>query len=333
MTSLRFRIVALATLGFCATAPRAAAANQDFVTFSDPLEHAFTLEVPAGWPVRGGMFRLGYSDYRPMVALRSPDGKSEIRLSDVAVPAYAVPNSLHGEGNLDDLGAQAQLIFARYRSGQEYASLYALTRFKSDCSRLTPVKSDWKPTDTGKGQSGSVAFRCDGKGGARVAYVYAKTLLAPPSLWQVVSLASYLAPAGNVGTVQAIIQHCAATFKLEPAWIAYQQSMDAKGLTYQVARQRQRMQELGQQVAAFQSQMRAMQAQVNSFERGQQARQSQFEGFDKAINGITPTTDPLNGETRDVWTGPHNGYWVNGAGTLVNSDSSPGAGFHQLQPR
>jgi hypothetical protein len=108
--------------------------------------------------------------------------------------------------------------------------------------------------------------------------------------------------------------------------------MDAQGLRYQVARQRERMAELGQQVAAFQSRMHAMQDQVNAFERGQSARQAQFEGFDNAINGITPTTDPLDGETRDVWTGPHNGYWVNGSGTIVNSANSPGSGYRQLQP-
>jgi uncharacterized coiled-coil protein SlyX len=156
--------------------------------------------------------------------------------------------------------------------------------------------------------------------------------LNQPPLWQVTSLVSFLAPANRVASVEAIIAHAASTFKLEPAWIAYQQKMDAQGLRYQVARQRERMAELGQQVAAFQSRMHAMQDQVNAFERGQSARQAQFEGFDNAINGITPTTDPLDGETRDVWTGPHNGYWVNGSGTIVNSANSPGSGYRQLQP-
>jgi hypothetical protein len=331
MMSLRRRIVA-AAVALSLIAPSGVAADPAYVTFSDPFEHAFTLEVPAGWSVRGGLFRLGYSDYRPMIALQSPDGRTDIRLSDVAVPSYAVPDSLHAEGTVDDLGAQAQLVFARYRSGQEYAALYALTRFKASCARLTPLRNSWRPAVPGKGLSGSVTFRCDGRGGPRTAYVYAKTLLTPPSLWQVVSLSSYLAPPGSVRMVEGILLHCASTFRLEPAWIAYQKDMDSKGLTYQIARQHERMNELGQQVAAFQSRMRAMQDQVNSFERGQAARESQFEGFDNAINGITPTVDPLNGETRDVWTGPHGGYWENGAGTIVNSSTSPGAGYHQLQP-
>jgi uncharacterized coiled-coil protein SlyX len=330
MTFVRSSIVAVAALALLAGG-RGAAADQSYVSFTDPLERAFVLDLPTGWPARGGMFRLGYSDYRLMIALRSADGESDIRLGDVAVPSYALPTSTHGEGEPDDLGAQAQLIFARYRSGGDYATLYALTRFKKSCTRLVPLKNAWKPVVGGKGVAGSVTFRCDGSGGTRTAFVYAKTLNQPP-LWQVTSLVSFLAPANRVASVEAIIAHAASTFKLEPAWIAYQQKMDAQGLRYQVARQRERMAELGQQVAAFQSRMHAMQDQVNAFERGQSARQAQFEGFDNAINGITPTTDPLDGETRDVWTGPHNGYWVNGSGTIVNSANSPGSGYRQLQP-
>ncbi len=44
--------------------------------FQDPFEHAFTIEVPQGWTVKGGLFRVGYSDYRPMLDLQSPDGKA-----------------------------------------------------------------------------------------------------------------------------------------------------------------------------------------------------------------------------------------------------------------
>jgi len=48
------------------------------VKFEDPFEQAFTVEVPQGWTVRGGLFRLGYSDYRPMIDLVSPDGSINI---------------------------------------------------------------------------------------------------------------------------------------------------------------------------------------------------------------------------------------------------------------
>jgi hypothetical protein len=40
----------------------AAAQTVTWTKFEDPFERSFSLEVPAGWTVRGGLFRLGYSD-------------------------------------------------------------------------------------------------------------------------------------------------------------------------------------------------------------------------------------------------------------------------------
>jgi len=47
------------------------------------------------------------------------------------------------------------------------------------------------------------------------------------------------------------------------------------------------------------------------------------------LTGITPTEDPP--EIGDVWTGSKSGYWINGPGQVINSDSSPGAGCQQLR--
>ncbi|MBC5799922.1 MAG: hypothetical protein GIX03_15680 [Candidatus Eremiobacteraeota bacterium] len=108
--------------------------------------------------------------------------------------------------------------------------------------------------------------------------------------------------------------------------------MDDDGLRYQVARQRDRRVKLGEQVAQFESRMRGMQDQVSAFERGQAAQADRVQAFGNVLTGVTPTVDPLNGQLRDVWTGPGNSYWENGLGTIVNSNASPGVGFHQLQP-
>ncbi len=75
-----------------------------------------------------------------------------------------------------------------------------------------------------------------------------------------------------------------------------------------------------------------MQNQVTAFERHQAAQAVLVQSFTNVLNGIAPTTDPLTGETRDVWTGPNANYWVNGLGQVVNSNSAPSAGWHQLQP-
>ena len=308
--------------------------------FTDPLEQAFTLEVPKGWTVKGGMFRLGYSDHREMVDMTSPDGKINIRMGDVAIPTYFLPNQIHHEGEVYDLGAQAQGRVARYRTGQEFASAYGKTRFATMCASLSPQQSNLPPignqvpplaenNPAPHAADGDITYSCNGAQGARIAYVYSQT--APfQGLWQVTSLVSYVSPRADVPEARSIIQHSEKTFVLSPAWIQKQKQLNDEALVYQRQRQQARMRQLSEQVAQFEAKMQAMQNQVSQFERGQAQRQSQFEAFDNVINGVTPTVDPF-GNKIDVNTGPKNSYWKNpGTGEVVNSDRSPGPGWQQL---
>lgn len=319
-----------------AAAPASAAAIT-WVKFEDPFERAFTLEVPQGWAAKGGLFRLGYSDQRPMVDLRSPDGKINIRLGDVSIPF--VPDQLHREGQAYDLGAQAQMVVARYRAGPEFAVLYSRGRFQSLCRNPQADQADvdfsvpdYLPADTKSTQSssGQIAYRCDTDQGPAVAFAYSQTALFG-QLWQVPALVSFLAPAAEIALARTVIQHSVQSFQINPQWKVYQQRMDEEGLQYQRARQQQRMAALAQQVQQFQAKMQAMQQQVNAFERHQNAQAAQVKGFTDVLNGITPTYDPLTGEHRDVWTGTKSSYWVNGQGQVVNSNTLPAAGYRQLQ--
>ena len=60
--------------------------------------------------------------------MTSPDGKINIRIGDLAIPTYFLPNQFHHEGEVYDLGAQAQGRVARYRTGQEFAKSYGEAR-------------------------------------------------------------------------------------------------------------------------------------------------------------------------------------------------------------
>jgi hypothetical protein len=308
--------------------------------FTDPLEQAFTLDVPKGWAVKGGMFRLGYSDHRQLVDITSPDGKINIRIGDISIPPYFLPNQFHHEGELYDLGAQAQGRVAKYRNGQEFSAAYGKVRFASVCTNLVPQKSVvpsiagavMPPVTDGapiKSSDGDVTYTCESSQGKRIAYVYSQTAPAQ-GLWQVVNLVSYVAPESDVAQVRSIIEHSEKTFVLSPAWIQKQKQLDEQALVYQRERQQARLRELSEQVAQFEAKMQAMQNQVNQFERGQAQRQSQFQAFDNIIAGVTPTVDPF-GNPRDVMSGPKHSYWQNPAtGEVVNSDRSPGPAWQQL---
>jgi hypothetical protein len=297
-------------------------------------EHAFGLDVPKGWTAKAGAFRLGYSDVRLMVDLKSPDGKTNVRLGEVSIPAYAIPSQNYPrEGEFVDLGAQAQLTVASYHTGQQYAEKYAQSRFEEPCKRLTPEAHpasvsipDYLPPDPAAKSSsaGEVSYRCDSGSGAMTVFVYARTNLGE-GLWTVRTLVSYLAPPEQASLAADVAQRCVRSFRLNPQWVARQQQMDADALDYQRQRQAGRVRQIQMQVAQFEQSMKAMQQQVASFERGQQRSAAQSEAWGNILTGITPTVDPL-GNRREVWTGTKSRYFENGSGTIINSDVVPPSG-------
>ena len=319
----------------------APAPPQQWTQFTDPNEQAFTLEVPRGWTVRGGLFRLGYSDERPMVDMRSPDGQISLRLGDVAIPTYALPSPPYNtrEGAVVDLGEQARMVVARYRTGPEFVVLYAPSRFsevchnpQSDASAPQVSIPDSIPgAGSGQSSSGQINYRCTGANGPLVTFAYTKTMTAGP-IWQVVSLASFSAPPDKAAEARSLLEHAAQSFRLRPEWIEYQKQMDEQGMAYQRRRQAGRVTAIGQQVQQFEAKMRAQQAQVNAFEAHQAAQAAQVEGFTDVLNGLTPTTNPLTGESRKVWTGTQDNYWANGQGQVVNSHDAPAAGWTNVGP-
>lgn len=311
----------------------------NWTQFTDPFEQAFSLQVPQSWTVQGGLFRMGYSDERPMVNIKSPDGQIEIRFGDVSVPSYTPPNPYHArEGEVYDLGAQAQMVVEHYRTGPEYAVMYSHSRFANQCRNPQAPSSmtdfsfpDALPVHGDQVSAGQIEYMCQTNSGQKIALTYVKTVRAG-DLWQVATLVSLIAPADRLEFARSIVSHSAQTFRLSQQWMAYQQQMDAEGLQYQRIRQQHRRDQLAQQVQQFESRMKGMQAQVNAFERHQAAFQGQVDQFSNALNGVTPTTDPLTGENRTVWTGTQDHYWANGLGQVVNSHDMPSSAYHEILP-
>lgn len=202
----KLRVSAIVAIIAVASLPdlvaRAAAAAISWTKFEDPFEHAFTIDVPQGWAVKGGLFRIGYSDVRPMVDMTSPDGKTEIRLGDLAIPTYALPTPQHPPGDAVDLGAQAQMTSARYHTGEQFATVYAQTHFIRVCQRLDPQPNEGEPpvnddlaknAQAQQSTTGQVTYKCSAADGQRTAYAYSRTNLMP-NLWQVSMIASFITP-------------------------------------------------------------------------------------------------------------------------------------------
>ena len=83
------------------TAPAAPAAGTKqarpdltWTRYTDPVEHAFTIDVPQGWRVSGGTRRMSAVDIRLGVEAVSPDGLITLFYGDADVPIFTVPSDM-----------------------------------------------------------------------------------------------------------------------------------------------------------------------------------------------------------------------------------------------
>jgi hypothetical protein len=316
----------------------AAAAKTAWVRYDDPSERAFSIEVPQGWKVQGGMYRFGYFDVRVTVDMRSPDGNMILRLDDANIPAYALPGpNKPAEGQPYSKPQQFQMMVEKYRTAQDFAQPYGKSRFKSACQTLTPQTGTWKPSMPAAVLANrpnttsevSVDYTCATAAGPRLASVFIRTSLYTASgFWQADPVLSILTAADLMPQAQSVMQHVLDSFQIYPQWQAHQQQMTQEGAAL-VQRDFQTF--LAQTRATMQNFTNSMNQQVSGFEAQQNAQAAQVQSWGNTLTGLTNARDPLTGQQFQVWTGPDANHYQNGLGTTVNSNSSPGAGYHQLQ--
>src|SRR6202046_2897989 len=133
------------TIGNMGDQPRGAS-GPTWVRYTDNAEGAFSMEVPVGWQVEGGMYRFGYLDVRWMMDIRSLDGKVVIRINDPNIPPYVLPGPHSGQvGQLASKPRQDQMVVDNFQEARAYAEKYSRHRFGTVCSSMTEQDADWKP--------------------------------------------------------------------------------------------------------------------------------------------------------------------------------------------
>jgi hypothetical protein len=339
-------LLALLILGFCgagaASAQKAAAnaaAELNWVSYTDTAEGAFSMDVLVGWQVLGGMYRFGYFDVRWMMDVRSLDGKIVIRVDDVNIPPYVLPGPHTGrDGEPYSKPQQFQMMVSSYRTGAAYAESYAKQRFASVCKTLTPRAPDWNPSmpaawqaaPNGQPNAGSVAYDCASSEGPRVALVYARTTLFPATgLWVVDPMISVIAASGSAQQAYSMVQRMMDSWQENPQWKEYQDRMTQVGL----AQIRANFGQFMQQMQAYdRARTAAMNQQVAGFEARQNAQAHQVSEWGEILTGVQTVRDPQTGNQFQVFSGPKANYYMNGTGVKINSNISPGPDFHQLTP-
>lgn len=307
------------------TAPPVAGGGVNFVTWHEPNEAAFTLEVPQGWEVSGGLYRTNALDVRPDVQISSPDGQIFFRIGDQDVPPFITPSSMLNmtgftEGSWYSYMGMTWMVRS-YVGGLDFAREYLMQHLPDGCTDAT-ITQERERDDLSQpindiyarynlyGSSivmsmGEVAAECQSSGQPVVLYCFAgiKLTQTPPEtgIWTVDYLIYGFAAAEQQDTAKAILGHIANSYQPNLDWMRRQSELAGA---------------VGDIVAKTGAEIREIMRQT--FEASSQVRDDAARRWSNMILGMTDVRDPITGEEWRVANG-HNYYWRKGD-TIVGTD-------------
>jgi hypothetical protein len=209
----------------------ASVAGTGMTSFTDPSENAFTVSVPQGWTVTGGIQRSP-GQVRPWLTATSPDGATVITYGDASIPMFQLPGP--------NGGGQA------YENGLQFATDFAQRAYGSTCTGLTPAGSQAEPALTqataalgaqAAAQMGapgpnpsafdgaSETFTCQTGGVADAIGVIDVTYDYPTNVggfWNVPVLIAYRTPAASQAQTDQLARAIKASFQTNAQWQAQQ---------------------------------------------------------------------------------------------------------------
>jgi hypothetical protein len=234
--STKAKTLALAVALISSTALISPAWSQGYTKFVDPRESAFSIEVPQGWSVQGGLLRHSALAYNFVLQLQSPDGQ-HIEIGDANILPFTAPGpGLPPPGSKYPIGQGVVMMVAPYKSGVQFAQQWGGSVLSQACGgqvklqSASPVES---PSRAGTDSSGQAVFACR----ERIAYVFATTRKKPgPQVqWEAADTIIGLAPPKKIRNTVAVIYHMIGSARINPQWMVEQ--LQRSGTSIEAARQ------------------------------------------------------------------------------------------------
>jgi len=288
-----------------------------YIPWQDPIERAFSLEVPETWQAQGGTYRRASVDLVHVLQTASPDGRIQIQFNDSNIPVFAVPNQMLAfagftEGTWYSPGYGVRMLVKRYTPGryflleylqQNLGSRYSGFRIESQKDRPDAV-ADFNRIYSQFAaygiaftlHAGEAAFRFEQGAIPYVGYGFALTQIVQSAAmqggnWSVPLLTIYICPQDEVETVKDISNHMFQSIRVNPQWAASQQQLAAN--VSQIVTQ------TGQEISRIIDE---------SYWNRQAVLDDVSRRFSNYILGVTDVVDPVTGEKWKVEAG-HNYYW------------------------
>lgn len=207
-----------------------------YVTFVDPHERAFSIEVPRGWTVTGGLLRYSPLSYNFVMRLDSPDGR-HIKVGDETILPFTAPApGLPPPGSRYPVGQGVVMIVAPYMDGAQFAQRWGSHVLGGICPNALRLRSSSRvssPSSSPSSSSGQAVFDC----GNDIAYVFATTTVKPgPALqWEATDAIIGLAPASGIRDTVDVIYHMIGSARINPQWMMAQ--LQNSGVAMSTARE------------------------------------------------------------------------------------------------
>ena len=303
----------------------------NYTRLTDPLEQAFTVDVPSGWQSEAGMARWSALQIDPYVRSLSPDKMTYLIIGDPSLPSYAPPTDVttklgFREGSLHDAGLGGRSMILRYLAGAEFARVYGQSALAGLCPGLKFVsmgerpelasKADkqWPTVIPSRSTGGEAVFTCTHNKQEMEAHVEAATRTTRDNvIWAVILLQGYIAPKSGTAAAQTVLAHMTGNVTWSQAWMQKQNNLSQQA----AASINQRMQEFFRQEQTFMQKL-------NSVDQN-------FESMDEIVSGFSSYKDSRTGNTYSL--GNTNPYkWVDDAGRVVSTPNNIAPAWGAYRP-
>lgn len=332
------------------TGEHASAGQVTYVNWRDPQEGAFTLQVPRGWQVAGGAYRLSATDIRNIATMISPDAQMRVFIGDANIGAFTEPNQMLAyagmrEGSYQTLGDGTRLEIRRYMTGAQFAHVYAQNRLASQCTGVQVESSSdrqdlaaiFSQVVRNEGMTnarlaaGDAAFSCTGRSGPLHGRIFAVTVLPLPgraSLWYVL-IYGYSATSQSQQAAESISQQVMQSMHIDPQWQAQEKQIANNAVAADNARSQQI--QARARAAIQENQRQTSEMIVKGYQQRSQVYDEISRKRENSILGTTDVIDPVSGSQYKI-DSYSNYHWMNNQGAIVGNDtgSSPGYGWHDL---
>lgn len=287
-----------------------------FVRWVDPVEQAFSAELPAGWRTEGGLRRSTWN-VRLAFSSSSPDGAMQVFSGDASVPRmFIVPNAtIVSLGNAvgQYSGPDGQMILP-FQRAEDFGAQLVRGRFGGQVSGTRPRPdlveiAQRNPLLQGRVSGASAAdveFRLnDGRIGVLTLTTFGAMVGNVGGSWWVDGIHGFVAPPERAATAASAMLRMLVSGRENPQW---------------AAGEREHQQRMG---AQFQRYLQwSQQLQQQTIEQRWLADEARQRGRRDILGGTVRLQDPSTGETFETTARDRYYFRVKGAAspTAVGSD-------------